>query len=112
MHELSITRNIVAIVSEAAQGRRVSRVTLEVGKLAGVMPDAIAFCFDTVAKGSPIEGAHLEIREVEGRCHCRSCGAEFSTPTLYTPCPCGSRNVERLSGEELNIKSMQLEEVA
>lgn len=112
MHELGITRNIVAIVSDAAKGRRVRKITLEVGKLSGVMPDAIAFCFDTVAKDSPIEGAHLEIREIEGRCRCRSCGSEFSTPTLYTACPCGSRNVERLNGEELNIKSMQFEEAA
>ena len=44
MHELSITRNVVAIVSDCAQGRRVRRVTLEVGKLSGVMTDAIAFC--------------------------------------------------------------------
>lgn len=112
MHELGITRNVVAIVSDAARGRRVSRITLEVGKLAGVMPDAIAFCFDTVAKGTPIEGAELEIREIEGVSRCRACGAEFATPTLYTPCACGSRSVERLSGEELNIKSMQLEEAA
>lgn len=112
MHELGITRNVVAIVSEAAKGRRVSRVTLEVGQLAGVMSDAIAFCFDAVAKGTPIEGAVLEIREIEGRARCQSCGAEFSTPALYTACPCGSRNMVRLSGEELSIKSMQLEEAA
>jgi hydrogenase nickel incorporation protein HypA/HybF len=112
VHELGITRNVVAIVSEAANGRRVSRVTLEVGKLAGVMPDAIAFCFDAVAKGTPIEGAVLEIREIEGRCRCRTCGSEFTTPALFTPCPCGSQSLERLSGEELNIKSMQLEEAA
>jgi Zn finger protein HypA/HybF involved in hydrogenase expression len=49
MHELAITRNIVAIVGEAARGRRVTRVTLEIGKLSGVMADAVAFCFDMVA---------------------------------------------------------------
>jgi hydrogenase nickel incorporation protein HypA/HybF len=37
---------------------------------------------------------------------------EFETPALYTPCACGSRDAERLSGEELNIKSMELEEAA
>jgi hydrogenase nickel incorporation protein HypA/HybF len=112
MHELSITRNILAIVSDAAKGRRVTCIILEVGKLSGVMPDAIAFCFDAVAAGTAIEGARLEIREIEGRGRCRSCGSEFSTPALYTPCGCGNRNVDRISGEELNIKSMQLEEAA
>ena len=112
MHELGITRNIVGIVSDAAKGRRVTRVTLEIGTLAGVMPEAIAFCFDTVTQGSPIDGATLEIVQIEGRARCRACGAEFRALTLFAPCPCGSRSCERLSGEELNIKSMQLEEAA
>ena len=112
MHELGITRNIVGIVSDAAHGRRVTHVTLEIGALAGVMAEAIAFCFDTVAQGSAIEGAKLEIVEIKARARCRACHTEFATPALYSPCPCGSRNTERLSGEELNIKSMQLEEAA
>ena len=32
MHELSLARNIVAIVGDHAQGRRVSRVRLAVGR--------------------------------------------------------------------------------
>ncbi len=46
MHELGVTRNVVAIVDEAAKGRRVGRVTLKIGKLSGVVSDAVAFCFD------------------------------------------------------------------
>jgi hydrogenase nickel incorporation protein HypA/HybF len=67
MHELGITRNIVAIVGEAARGRRVVRITLEVGALAGVQADAIAFCFDAVAQGTAIEGAALDIVAAAGR---------------------------------------------
>jgi hydrogenase nickel incorporation protein HypA/HybF len=110
MHELSITRNIVAIACDAANGRRVLRVTLEVGQLAGVMTDAIEFCFDSVAQGTVIEGAALDIRQIDGRARCRSCGLVFPTPTLFTPCTCGSRLCERLSGQELNIKSIEVEE--
>ncbi len=110
MHELGITQNIVAIVMDAANGRRVRRVTLEVGALSGIMPEAIAFCFDVVAAGTPLEGAALDIRKVEGRGRCRVCGAEFAAPTLYTPCGCGSRQIDRVAGEELLIKTMELEE--
>jgi hydrogenase nickel incorporation protein HypA/HybF len=112
MHELGITRNIVAIVSDAAKGRRVRRVTLEVGELSGVMTDAIAFCFDVVAQGTVLEGAELDIQVVRGRARCSACGTEFDTATLYTPCACGSRRLEQLQGEELNIKTMELEEAA
>ena len=104
MHELGVTRNIVAIVAEAAQGRRVSRVTLEIGKLSGVLAEAVAFCFDVVTQESAIAGARLEIIEIEGRARCRDCGAEFPTPTLFAGCACGSRRVERLGGEELKIR--------
>lgn len=57
-------------------------------------------------------GATLDIRHIEGRARCTACGAEFETATLYTPCSCGSRQLERLQGEELNIKTMELEEAA
>lgn len=110
MHELGIVRNIVAIVGDAAKGRRVRRVNIEVGELSGVMTDAIAFCFDAVARGTLLEGAALQIRKIEGRARCDACGAEFATQTLFTPCSCGSRRLTRLQGEELNIKSMELEE--
>jgi hydrogenase nickel incorporation protein HypA/HybF len=110
MHELGIVRNIVAIVGDAAKGRRVRRVTLDVGKLSGVMSDAIAFCFETVAQGTTLEGATLEIRQIEGRARCNACGSEFATDTLFTPCGCGSRQFKRLQGEELNINSMELEQ--
>ena len=67
MHELSITRNVVAIVSERAQGQRVTRVRLEIGRLSAVVPDSIRFCFDICAQGTPLEGAELEIVESAGQ---------------------------------------------
>ena len=87
-------------------------VTLEVGALSGVMTDAIAFCFPVVAEGTVVEDALLDIHEIEGRARCTVCASEFAMPTLYTACPCGSRQLERLQGGELNIKTMELEEAA
>jgi hydrogenase nickel incorporation protein HypA/HybF len=112
VHELGLTRNIVAIVTEAAKGRRVRRVTLEVGRLSGVMSEAIAFCFQIVAEGTVLSGAELEIRDIEGRGHCRECEAEFDMPDLLTPCGCGSHAISRLQGDEFKVKSMELDEAA
>lgn len=111
MHEMGITQSIVAIVTEQAAGRKVMRVTLEIGKLAAIMPDAIRFCFDVVAQGGPLDGAELDIIEVPGRGRCLDCGAEFALTEIFGQCGCGSRRLERLSGEELNIKSMEVEAV-
>ncbi|MGL4395628.1 MAG: hydrogenase maturation nickel metallochaperone HypA [Hyphomicrobium sp.] len=109
MHELGITRNIVAIVAEHAAGRRVTRVALDVGRLSGVMSDAIRFAFDVVAAGTQIEGATLDIRDIDGRGRCRTCALEFATTTLYAPCPCGSRDVDRIAGEELKVREYEFD---
>ena len=109
MHELSITQNIVATVAEHAKGRPVKRVTLEVGRLAGVMTDAVLFCFDIVAEGTALNGAVLEIRDIEARARCNVCDQEFTQTTLFAPCQCGSRDLQRLSGEELNIKEFEFD---
>ena len=66
MHELGITRNVVAICAERANGAQVLRVRLEIGKRAGVMAESVRFCFDICAKGTLVEGAALEIVEPAG----------------------------------------------
>ena len=83
-----------------------------VGKLSGVAGGAVAFCFAVAAQGTVAEGAVLDIVEVEGRARCPDCGAEFPTPTLFTSCACGSWRVERLQGEELKVRTIELEEAA
>ena len=110
MHELGISRNIVAIVGEAARGRRVRRVTLEIGRLSGVLPEAIGFAFPIAAHGTPAAQAELEIRLVDGRARCADCGAEFGVPDFLAACACGSRRLAHIAGEELNVKSIDLED--
>jgi hydrogenase nickel incorporation protein HypA/HybF len=66
MHELGITRNVIAICLEQGGGARVTRVRLEIGKQAGVLAESVRFCFDICAQGTPVEGAMLEIIEPLG----------------------------------------------
>lgn len=106
MHELGITRNIVAIVCEKAKTDRVTRVTIAIGKLSAVLPQAVRFCFDVVSRGTVLEGAELEIIEIEGTAKCRTCGTHFTLEHLYGRCPCGSADLTRLTGEELLVKEM------
>lgn len=106
MHELGITQNIVAIVSERARARRVTRVTIVIGKLSAVCPQSIRFCFDVVSRGTLLEGAALEIEEIDGTGECRTCGTHVTLEHLYGHCPCGSHDLIRLTGEELLVKEM------
>ncbi|MCM0591612.1 MAG: hydrogenase maturation nickel metallochaperone HypA/HybF [Gloeotrichia echinulata DVL01] len=111
MHELGITQNIVAIVSEHAKGAKVSRVLLEIGKLSAIMPDAIRFCFDICSQGTVLAGSTLEILEITGLGKCRQCGAEIALDKPFGICQCGSLELDLINGEELKIKEIEIEEV-
>lgn len=108
MHELAITQSIVDAVTERFDGATVSGVRLEIGKLSGVVPDAVRFCFDLVAAGTTVEGARLDIDEPAGRARCRDCAGEFEPDAPILLCPCGSAQVEVLAGGELLIRSVEV----
>jgi hydrogenase nickel incorporation protein HypA/HybF len=109
MHELGIARNIVAIVAEAAQNRRVSRIVLEIGRFSGVSADAVAFCFPLAAEATPLADARLDIVEIAGTGRCTDCHTEFEMRDIFAACGCGSRAVTRLTGEELRVRSIDIE---
>jgi hydrogenase nickel incorporation protein HypA/HybF len=108
MHELGITQEILAIVSEHAHGGRVRRVVLEIGKLSAILPDSVRFCFELCSEGTAAEGAELEIIETPGSARCRDCGATVSLDRPLGTCSCGSSDLDWLSGEELRIKEMEV----
>ena len=107
MHELSITQNIVAIATEHAHGARVRRITLEIGQLTAIMPEAIQFCFDVCAQGTVLEGATLEILERPGLGQCRECGRQIELSQPYGVCVCGNTHLDIIQGEELTIKELE-----
>ena len=108
MHELSITQSVVDTVTERTGDAPVATVTVRVGVLSGVVPDAMRFCFELVSAGTPLEGATLTIEQPAGRGHCAACGEDLVLSDLLVLCPCGSADVEVLAGRELAIASVQL----
>ncbi|WP_406230620.1 hydrogenase maturation nickel metallochaperone HypA [Nocardia sp. NBC_01009] len=110
MHEMAITQSVIAAVCGHAAGRKVHSVTVAVGTLCAVVPDAMQFCFELAAEGTVAEGARLEIEQVPGRASCRSCGADFTLTDLMVLCHCGSADVDVISGRELRIRSMEVSE--
>ncbi len=108
MHELAIAESVVAAVLERTEDRRVSVVRLRVGRLAGVVPDALSFCFELAAAGTPLAGAELEIVEAHARAHCRTCTADFTLDDPILLCGCGSADVQLVSGRELSVTSVEV----
>jgi hydrogenase nickel incorporation protein HypA/HybF len=106
MHELAITQGVVDVVTQRTGSAPVASVRLRVGRLAGVVPDAMRFCFELVTAGTSLEGAALEIEQPEGRGRCRACGEDFVLADLILLCSCGSADVEVVSGRELAVASV------
>jgi hydrogenase nickel incorporation protein HypA/HybF len=108
MHELGITEDIVAIATDYAKDAKVSRIVVEIGRLTAVLPDAVRFCFDVCAEGTPAEGAQLDIVEIPGRARCRRCAAEQALEQPFGICPCGATEFDWLAGEELRVRTVEV----
>ena len=108
MHELTITESVIESVIKRTGDAKVIRVQLEIGKLSGVVPDAVRFCFDIAADGTPLDGAELEIVETLGRARCRECGVPFEIDGPIALCPCGSANLDFIGGTELRINEVEV----
>jgi hydrogenase nickel incorporation protein HypA/HybF len=108
MHELAITESVVESVTQRFSCSRVTRVVLEVGALSGVVPDAIRFCFDVCAQGTPLQGASLDIVPIPARTRCAACQDEFEIVDGIGLCRCGSADLVFLSGRELRIKAVEV----
>jgi hydrogenase nickel incorporation protein HypA/HybF len=111
MHELSIAEAIVAIAERHARGRTVAKVEVRVGHLRQVVPSALEFAFELVAKGTVLDGAELELEDVPARGRCRDCGAETTMSGFPLACAaCAGLDLELFAGEELQVESLELEE--
>lgn len=108
MHELAITQSVVDAVVARMSDTRIASVQLEIGKLSGIVPDSVRFCFDLIAEGTTLQGARLDIIEPPGRAHCAQCGLRFDIDDPILLCPCGSANVRVLAGQELRIRSVEV----
>ncbi|MDQ2894909.1 MAG: hydrogenase maturation nickel metallochaperone HypA [Actinomycetota bacterium] len=113
MHELSLASAIIATAAKHADGRAVAVVSLRVGTLRQVVPETLRFYFQFVARDGVCEGAELEIEVIEARLRCRPCGHEWSIDIPHFRCPiCEGSQVEIASGNEFEVESIEIEEVA
>ena len=113
MHEVAITQSMIEIGETTARRQGATRVlelTVEIGELSGVVPEAVEFCFEACSRGTLLEGATLTIRRIPGRGCCNTCGGEFPMNSQTFTCPaCGEFAPRRISGEELRVKELEID---
>lgn len=112
MHEVGLMQNLLDSILDQAgrqQFRRIHRVTLRVGDLSGVVPEALQLAFEVVTRGTIAESASLEVEQVAVVCRCRTCEREFRPPDVIYQCPhCGQLSAEVRQGRELELESLEV----
>ena len=113
MHEMALCEGVVSLVEDEAARHafaRVKSITLELGVLCHVAPEAMLFCFDAVSRGTLAEGATLLIERIPGAGWCLDCGKTVPLNERFGPCPdCGQHHVQMTAGDELRVRDLEVE---
>ncbi|MBI5904719.1 MAG: hydrogenase maturation nickel metallochaperone HypA [Deltaproteobacteria bacterium] len=112
MHELGVANEILNIAlseSDRHAAKKVVSIRLRVGVLRAIEPGNLSFLFGHVARGTPADGAVLEIDEEPVRVDCPSCGVSDAR-SIPWECPtCGGAGISATGGESLEIVSLELD---
>lgn len=87
---------------------RIKTISLKIGAKSGVVVDSLEFAFEMVTKDTIAEGATLTIESIPLRGECLACGHHFTSDEFLVCDKCGNFG-KILSGQELNIKSIEVE---
>lgn len=113
MHEFTVTQAIVSIVLEKAheiRAKKITEISLRVGRLTGFIPESIRLQFALLSKGTPAEGACLSFFQPPAMIRCRKCNRDFSIDSSDLSCPeCHTLEVDIVSGLELSVENMEIE---
>jgi hydrogenase nickel incorporation protein HypA/HybF len=111
VHELSLCDAIVGKAAKHAGGRTVKQVTVRIGHLRQVVPDALQFSWEVVTDSTDLKGAELVIEQVPAVVECTECGERTTLDLPILACgSCQSLEVKLISGEEFLVVSMELAE--
>jgi hydrogenase nickel incorporation protein HypA/HybF len=113
MHELAICQALIDQVTELAQARNatsVNEIYISVGPLSGVESALLQNAFPIAVAGTVADGAELHIDSLPVRVHCKDCDAESEVAANRLLCAqCGTWKTRLVSGDELLLKSVELE---
>ena len=110
MHEFSLAEALCGTVEKwrAEHGGKIESVTVEIGRLGGVDPEALKYAFGLLTSW-PLKTVLLPLRF-----RCGKCGGEMETDRFPDTCPaCGTdaADLRRLNGRELSIREIEVSDV-
>ncbi len=120
MHELSMAQGILNAVIETAESNNATEVTkvcIEIGRLAMLNPEQLKFMLSVLVENTIVEDAEIKIEEIPAEIDCSECGfkgeAILDDKDHYAPviqCPkCENRRVSILNGKDCVVKNIVIE---
>ena len=110
MHEVSMMQNTLDIaIAQARQNgaTKIDRLTMNIGELSGVIPEALEFAFEVLIGGTMAENAQLEIKTIPVVCYCQECDRNFQPHNYIYECPkCQRISTDIIHGRELELVSL------
>lgn len=115
MHELSIAMSIVEMAQEEAERRgqvQVQAVHLKLGRLSGVVKEALLSSYEMACEATPLAGSQLLIEEIPVEVFCPKCEVpRLVTSIQWFCCPeCGAPTPTVLHGRELEVVALEIRE--
>ena len=114
MHELSLARDIIDIVTynvPSSEIYNVKIVVVKVGAFSGVVTDSLKFAYEALKSNTELECSELDIIQIPFKLKCISCGKNTTNDFGMMICTeCGSADTQIISGNELQVVEVKLNE--
>ncbi len=112
MHEIGIMEQTLEIAiqnAKAQNANKIKKMSIDIGKMSGVVPEALKFAFDVVSKNTIAENADLIINDIPVVCYCDSCQQNFSPQEWFFECPnCLQFSNNIIQGKEMKLVSIEI----
>lgn len=113
MHEISIMQNTLDLaIAQARQSEatKINCLTLNIGELSGVIPEALEFAFEVLIQDTIAQTARLEIKTIPVTCYCSQCDRNFQPDSYIYECPeCRQISSNIVKGRELELVSLMVD---
>jgi hydrogenase nickel incorporation protein HypA/HybF len=113
MHELSIALSILDLVAEEVERQgsvQVLAIHLNLGRLSGVVKEALLSAYELAREGTPFHGTQLIVEEVPVLVLCPSCHETRAVVSIQQLCcaECGTPSSEVVSGRDLQVVALEI----
>ncbi|MGH9703706.1 MAG: hydrogenase maturation nickel metallochaperone HypA [Candidatus Acidiferrales bacterium] len=115
MHELSIALSIVNMAQEESERRggvQIQAVHLQLGRLSGVLKEALLSAYEMACHATPLEGSQLLIQEIPIEVYCPKCERQQPVHSIQMFCcaECGTPTPQVVRGKELEVIALEIQE--